>query len=169
MPKLTTEAIEIRPGEYRWFGYPEGHFIPGREAIRRLTPTLAGFHGHEGRFQPYAAVAQVLGEGFPTPRHQWWKAVQEIETPTENIGRMGARQFLVHGEFIDPTGEQFVHNFATNIGFGYDIDEMSDRLQSFIETGETPPGEPLPMEERLTLIGIRVEQLDWEFVGGANP
>lgn len=165
MPEPTVQAIEISPGNWRWYGYPEHHFISGQEAISRLVPSLGGFHGHQGLFQPYGAVAQTLGEGIPTPKHSWWKIIESIENPTESIERLGARQYLATVEFMDFEGNLSERTFATKIGLGYDPDEINDRIWGYAQTGETPPSEALSDEEQLMPISQRTTQMDWYFVG----
>lgn len=165
MPELTVQAIEVKPGQYRWYGYPENRFISGAEAIRRLVPSIAGFHGHEGQFQPYEAVAQTLGPGIPTPAHVWWKVIEAIETPEEDIERLGARQFLTTGEFVDSEGGTSEYKFATRIGEGYDVDQMDDRFDAYETTGETGEAAELPPLEHSMEIGRSTVQIDWEFIG----
>lgn len=166
MPQpVTVRAVEVRPGQYRWYGYPEHRFISGEEAIRRLRPSIAGFHGWRGRLQRYEAVAQTLGPGIPTPGHRYWKAVEDIAQPTEALPPRAMLQYETTVTYVTPEGREVSRSFYTPIGEGYDVEAMESRIHAYATTRETPPGAALAEEEWFTVVSRSTRQLTWTMVG----
>lgn len=112
--KYAVRAVKIGPQNWRWYGVPEGHFIPWREAMRRLEPSAAGFHGIEGRLQPYGPFVQRYEGGSPTPKHRWW--VSETEVGAPEIGdEVGPGRQLVAEVSYQVEGEEIG---ARRVGLG---------------------------------------------------
>ncbi|GAG93278.1 unnamed protein product, partial [marine sediment metagenome] len=67
----------------RWWArdMTTGRFMPHQAAIDLLKPSVAGYHGYEGRFQSRGFVAHVLGEGRPSSGHKWWYTEEGIARP----------------------------------------------------------------------------------------
>lgn len=157
-------------GFYHFHEYRGGPFISGWDYLSMLKTSTAGFHGEGGLLQPYGAVEQILGEGIPTPGHKWWRTLEEILTPTENVMPRGARQYITTVTFMTPEGEEIEHDFSTKIGEGYDVWEMEARIIQYERAEESPPlEEPRPRvspeEEWLTEVERRTVQADWTRVG----
>ena len=157
---------EYLPGQYRFRSIETGRFVSGVDYLSSLTTSIYGYRGVEGRYQPYAAIEQVLGPGIPTAAHTFWKTPTSIVTPTEDLRPTVGRQYQVTGTFIDPQGVSVERDFFTPIGKGFKVSEVEASVLSFSHSHEVYPVDfVLGVEEWYELVDVSVTQIDWTMVG----
>lgn len=116
----TVSFIEVKPGQWRAYGYPEKSFIPMEEGIYRLKTSSAGFHGYQGKLQPYAPIAQYIGEGRPTPMHRWWVTDETVTAPEIGYETAPGEQLLVDIEYTLEGEKIATRTVALSVGETFD-------------------------------------------------
>jgi len=160
----TVRFIEIKPGEWRAYGYPEMHFISMEEGIRRLRPSIAGFHGYRGWFQPYEPIAKYFGPGEPTPGHKWWKSYHPVAKPEIGTELTPGEQWIVKATYRIK-GKVYERVASSKVGESYTTEVEADIYNRFEHTKEKLAGDVGVDISEIETIGVEWYIRRWDRVG----
>ncbi len=155
-------------GYYHYHERPGGQFITKEQYLTMLTPTISGYIGYGGQAAPYSAVVQILGPGMPTTAHQWWRTEALIDTPTTDIARKGAIQYMINVTTMDREGNVTMKRLFTKIGSGFDVAREEGIIQDYLTAGTTSPPKAVEDWDELEEISREVVELDWVATPGMS-